>query len=537
MVRARGVLLDRPSWLPAVALSSALALAFLAWDPHVRDLAAQTFRVELFQRSGLLVWNGAWYGGHYLLTYSLLFPPLAALFGARLVGAAAVVAGAFFFDRLVHERWGEKARPATLWYATGAVTMLASGRLAFALGAALALASLRALQQKRGWAACVAALASALASPVAGAFLAGIVVALVLARHVRPVHGLVGVAVASVVPIVALNVAFPDGGREPFSLSSFIAVPLWSAGALYVTRGMREERTFRAVVAMYLLACSLIWLFPNPLGGNVTRLGALFGGPMLAALALARRPHVPAVALVAVLAGSLYWQMQSAVRDVVDSFGDPATGSAYYQPLESWFHAHGGRHARIEVPPTLNHWEAAYLAPEFELARGWLRQLDRTRNNVFYEGRLTHSRYRSWLRRNGVQYVALADASPDYSAKAERRMIASHPRYLRLEATLEHWRVYRVMGTKPLLQSSGGARGSLVSIGPQSFSLRARTSGRFTVRVRSSPFWRLTAGHGCVGREGHWTMVRVDRPGTIQASIRFSLGRALGTSADGGRRC
>jgi hypothetical protein len=93
------------------------------------------------------------------------------------------------------------------------------------------------------------------------------------------------------------------------------------------------------------------------------------------------------------------------------------------------------------------------------------------------------------------------------------------------------------VGTKPLLESSAGARGRLVSLGPQSFSLRARTKGRFTVRVRSSPFWRLTAGHGCVGREGHWTMVRVDRPGTVQASIRFSLGRAFGSSADGGRRC
>ena len=538
MVRARGVWLDRPSWLPAVALSSALALAFLAWDPHVRDLAAQTFRVELFQQRGLLVWNGSWYGGHYLLTYSLLFPPLAAMFGARLVGAAAVVAGAYFFDRLVDERWGEKARAGDALVrdrggddARERTPRVRARRRLRTREPARASAEAR-LGRLFGGAGVGAREPGGRSVPRGYRRGAG-----ARARHVRPIHGLVGVAIASVVPIVALNVAFPDGGREPFSLSSFIAVPLWSAGALYVTRGMREERSFRAVVALYLLACSLIWLFPNPLGGNATRLGALFGGPMLAALALARRPHVPAVALVAVLAGSLYWQMQAAVRDVVDSFGDPATGSSYYQPLKSWFNAHGGRHARIEVPPTLNHWEAAYLAPDFELARGWLRQLDRTRNNVFYEGRLTHTRYRSWLRRNGVQYVALADASPDYSAKAERRIIASHPRYLRLQATLEHWRVYRVMGTKPLLQSRPPARGRLISIGPESFSLRARTSGRFTVRVRSSPFWRLTAGRGCVGREGHWTVVRVDRPGTIKASIRFSLGRALGASTDGGRRC
>jgi hypothetical protein len=536
MVRARGVLLDRPSWLPAVALSTALAMVLLAWDPHVRDLAAQSFRVELFERSGLL-WNASWYGGHYVVTYSLLFPPLASLFGTRIVGAASVVVGAYFFDRLVRERWGERARPATLWYGAGAVTMLASGRLSFALGAALALASLRALQQKRAFAAATAALAAALASPVAGAFLAGIVAALVLAERERAVRGLLVVAGAAVIPVVALNVVFPDGGREPFSLSSFIAVPLWSAGALYVTRGMREERSLRAVVALYLCACALIWLIPNPMGGNATRLGALFGGPMLAAVTLARRPHVPAVVLVAVLAGSLYWQVQSAVRDVFDSVGDPATQSTYYEPLQDWLHAHGGRHARIEVPPTLNHWEAAYLSPRFELARGWLRQLDRTRNHVFYEGRLTAARYRSWLWRNGVRYVALSDASVDYSAKAERRLIAGHPSYLRLRATLPHWRVYEVRGTRPLLQGAGRGDARLISLEPQSFALHSSVRGRFVLRVRSSRFWRLTAGQGCIGRAGRWTAVRVDRPGVVRASIRFSLAGAVGASSGGRRRC
>src|ERR1700749_4810570 len=71
----------RPEWLPAVALSSLLALAMLIWSPKVGDLAAQVFRTELFQQAGLAIWNGSWYGGPYTLTYSLLFPPLAALLG------------------------------------------------------------------------------------------------------------------------------------------------------------------------------------------------------------------------------------------------------------------------------------------------------------------------------------------------------------------------------------------------------------------------------------------------------------------------
>ena len=58
----------------------------LAWDPRVGDLAAQVFRTELFHRGGLAIWNSSWYGGHYILTYSVLFPPLAALLGPQVVG-------------------------------------------------------------------------------------------------------------------------------------------------------------------------------------------------------------------------------------------------------------------------------------------------------------------------------------------------------------------------------------------------------------------------------------------------------------------
>ena len=77
----------RPEWLPAVALSAVLAALMLVWDPRVGDLAAQVFHTELFQRAGLAIWNGSWYGGHYTLNYSFLFPPAAALIGFALWAA------------------------------------------------------------------------------------------------------------------------------------------------------------------------------------------------------------------------------------------------------------------------------------------------------------------------------------------------------------------------------------------------------------------------------------------------------------------
>jgi hypothetical protein len=326
--------------------------------------------------------------------------------------------------------------------------------------------------------------------------------------------------------VAALNMVFAESGREPFAFSAWIALPLWCAGALYLTRGMPRERELRAVILAYLVVGTGIWLLPNPIGGNATRLGALFGGPVLAAALLSRgvRLATPLVALV--LVGSLWWQFQPAVRDVAQSLGDDSTRHSYYEPLARWLRDNGGSRARVEVPFTAGHWETAYLAPEFELARGWLRQLDRTRNGLFYDGGLTHGRYRHWLRQNGIRWLAVPDATPDYSARIERRLIADEPGYLRLAASLRDWRVYEVRGSLPLMEARDGGQARLARLDSEGFVLRVQEPGRFVVRVRATPYWKLSAGQGCVGKRGRWTLVRADRPGRVRVSIGFSLSRA-----------
>src|SRR4029077_21167507 len=99
---------------------------------------------------------------------------------------------------------------------------------------------------------------------------------------------------------------------------------------------------------------------------------------------------------------------------------DPPTPASYSQPAAHRLIDHGGLGTRIEVPPTANHWESAYLAPRFELARRWLRQLDTAHDDVFHEeGGLTGRSYARSLRGNAISYVALPDALLDYSSKAE----------------------------------------------------------------------------------------------------------------------
>jgi hypothetical protein len=525
-----------PSWLPAVALSSALAAILLIWDPQVRDLAAQAFRTELFEREGFAIWNGSWYEGHYTLTYSVLFPPLAALLGPQLVGAASVVASAYLFDRLVRDHWGERARWATLWFGAGAVTMLATGRVTFSLGVAFGLGALRALQRDRTAIAVLAAGASALSSPVAAVFLAGVTVAGSVVRRAPPNRAALAVAAVAAIPIVLLNLVFPDESQQPFSFAAFFPVILYGAATLYLTRGVAEEGRFRFVVIAYVIATAIVWLFPNPLGNNAIRLPSLFGGPLLLAIILARRPRVPVVVAVLILATAAFWQFLAPARDLARSAGDASTRAGYYHGLEDWLGAHGGKQARIEVPTTLNTWEAAYLAPEFQLARGWLGQLDRARNGVFYENRLTHRRYRGWLERNGVRYVALPDAPLQQSARAERRLIRSEPSYLEPRWSSPHWHVYEVADPRPLVRSKLGAA-RLLSLKPESFTLDVERPGTFTVLARPSPYWEINPGKGCIGERGRWTTVRAMRPGTVRAEVAFSMGGALRSAARSQQTC
>ncbi|HEY2335420.1 MAG TPA: hypothetical protein VGH58_10490 [Solirubrobacterales bacterium] len=559
----------RPDWLPAVALSALLAAAMVAWNPQVGDLAAQVFRAQLFQRAGLSIWNGSWYDGHYTLTYSFLFPPLASLLGVRLVGLVSVVASSYFFDRLVRDRWGEAARWATLWFGAGVVTLLADGQLTFALGVVFGLASLRCLQLGRMRLALASAAACALSSPVAAVFLAGVLLAAAGSevdwkRSFRGWRGLGGAENGGTAParrpprgrdgtrgrtlwpaVVALaltlipNLLFPSSGQFPFALSSYVAIPLWCGGALYVTRGLRdEERQLRWVLVGYVIVATLLVLAPNPIGGNAVRLGALFGGPVLAAVVLARRPRVSVWALALFMAAGLYWQVTASVSQIARSVGDPSTARSYFAPPAQWLREHGGPGIRVEVPPTANHWESAYLAPQFELARGWLRQLDTTRDDIFYdESELTAAAYGNWLRQNAVSYVALPDAPLDYSSAEERRLILGAPSYLDLRWRSPHWRIYAVRDSEPLVDPMGAAAAKVLWVGRQSFGLGVSHPGEFLVRVNFTPYWSIERGAGCLLRRGDWTVARASHPGVLRVSADFSLGSAWNAVTGARKTC
>ncbi|HEX7297821.1 MAG TPA: hypothetical protein VF257_02365 [Solirubrobacteraceae bacterium] len=485
--------------------------------PPSADVAAQEYRAAL----GLVLWDNGWYGGHHMPGYSVLFPPLASALGARVVGALSAIAAAWAFERLLGAARVERraARVAALWLAAGTAANLVSGRLTFALGVALGLGALLAAVRGRRLGAGALAVLTALASPVAGAFLALAAVAWWLtARRSTAVL----LAAGALLPVAVLALVFPEGGSFPFVPLSFWPALAAVVGVLALVP--REARVVRVGAALYAAALIASFVLETPMGGNVVRLGSLFAGPVVAAVLWRRDPRALALLVVPLL----YWQCTAPVDDWVRSGDDPSVHKSYYGGLLAFLGAQRGGPFRVEIPFTDNHWESRWVAPHVALARGWERQLDRDRNALFYDGRpLTAARYRRWLDENAVRFVALADAPIDYSAAREAELVRNGLPYLRQVWRDAHWRVFAVAGARPL--AAGAA--SATALEGQAVRLSARRAGAVDLRVRFTPYWRIAAGHGCVEEApGGWTRVRVSAPGPVVLRAAFALGRVRARS-------
>jgi hypothetical protein len=320
-----------------------------------------------------------------------------------------------------------------------------------------------------------------------------------------------------------LSVAFPEGGVEPFVASSFVPAIVLVLAVLAVLPA--AERELRVAVALYAAATVASYALDTPMGGNVTRLGTLFAGPVLACAVLARRDQWRRVALALLVLPLLQWQWGPPVRDWRRAHDDPSVHASYYRGLVGFLDAagRGDDPFRIEIPFTANHWEARHVAPHTAIARGWERQLDLRDNPVFYGPPLTAATYHAWLRASAVRYVALPDVPLDYSARDEARIVRAQPPFLRPVWHDRHWRVFAVAGTTPL---ADGAR--ITTLGPDSFGLEAAGPATALVRIRFTPYWHLTGAQGCVSRApGGWTRVRLARGGKARVSARFALGRVL----------
>ena len=505
------------SWLGVFMPILFAAIAYVALRPPSVDLAAQLFRSELFASHGFLSWNNYWYGGHYLLGYSLIFPPLGAAVGVPFAGGLAALAATVLFGLLVRSHYGAHARLATLWFGAGMIAMLLSGRLTFALGVAIGLAALLALDRRRLIPAAVLAAATSFASPVAGFFLLLVGVTLAVSGDRR--RGAI-LAACAASPVAFMALAFPTTGPEPFDLSSLagtLAVSLLVFGAL-----PERERLLRRGVALYAIATLAVFVIPNALGGNVSRLSNIVAGSLLV-LGLAGPRRRLLLALVAL--PLLYWQWQGAVRDVSRAAGDPSVHRDFYTPLLSELNARTGTApVRIEIPPTQDRWEVYYMTPHFLLARGWERQLESDDLHLFRSG-LSPATYHGWLLANGVSYVALPSVPLDYLARHEAGLIRRGLPYLKPIWGNADWRLYAVRHAQGLVDRPA----RLSSIGADWFDLGAPRAGHFLLRIHFNPYWTVAGPAGtCLRSWGKWTQVELTQPGSFHVGTDLSAGALLG---------
>jgi hypothetical protein len=330
--------------------------------------------------------------------------------------------------------------------------------------------------------------------------------------------------VAALAPVLILSWMFPQGGTEPFAFSTM--VPLVGISAIALVLLPRELVRLRAGVAVYAVATLALFLIPSPIGSNIARLGTFAALPLTALVWWGRRPWALALAFLPLL----YVGWSPAVRDGIAGQVDTTASTAYYAPLLHFLSRQsavpGSAPFRTEIPFTQFHWEAYEIATRFSLARGWERQLDIGDNHLFYSGELTAARYRRWLHADAVRYVAISDATPDYSARAEVRLIDSGLPYLHLVFRSRHWRVYEVSHATPI-----AARPAILQrLGADSLTMRVPRPATFTVRIRFTPYWKLARGAGCVSPAGAWTRITARRAGELKLVPSFSLSRVGATT-------
>jgi hypothetical protein len=496
-------------WAAPTLVAALLAAAYVIISPSSADLAAHLFRAEMFRQQGFSVWNNYWYSGNAVLGYSVLFPAVSATLTPQLAAALATTGTATVFTVLSRRHFGERGWVGAMLFGAATAADLFSGRLTFAFGALPALAAILALDSDQPSVACGMAAVSALCSPVAALFAAlaaaGFALGGVIAARGAATPERAGADTGQHAAVGALRVAWPG-----------FAVIVASLALL-----PRAAVRLRAGVGVYAVATLALYMIPTPIGSNIARLGTLVALPLTALVWWGQRPR----ALALVFLPLLYVGWSPAFRDGIAGDKDNTTSTAYYAPLLSFLEhqasAPDAEPFRTEIPFTRFHWEAFAVASRFSLARGWERQLDIHDNPIFYGSALTPVTYDRWLHDNAVRFVAVSDADPDYSAKAETKLIDRRLPYLRLVFRSRHWRVYEVDDAAPIVQGPA----TLQTLAGDSLTLHANRAASVIVHLRFTPYWALARGSGCVAPDGNATRLTLRRAGEVRLVTRFSLGR------------
>lgn len=518
----------------ALAAASASLLVWLA--PPGGDLAAHEYQRSLFLGHGFTLWSNFWYAGRYAFVgYSVLYYPLAAVLGIRLLSVLTVALAAGAFALLLEREWGSAARWPSRCFAVVWAGMLITGELPFTLGVALALLALLALRVGWRWTSAGLMLLVLAASPVALVLLGVVLAGVLVAR--RPPRGryavpALGLAVAAAVELLLLRL-FPSGGALAFPWYEAAAAATFCIYGIALVWRIERARVLRGVLSVYLAAVALCFVIPTGLGDNVNRLRYLALPLALLMLTLRRWRPWP-VALVALLLAAA-WNVTPLAAGWTRNAADRSSRPKIWTAPVAFLHAHLQPGYRVEAVDTSQHWPAFYLASaNIPLVRGWFRQDDYPFDELLYRRRLTAAQYLAWLRRLGVEYVVLTKAPPDYTSQREARLVRSGRTGLTRVFEARYISIYAVPRARPIV--TGPGRPSVLALRESRLVLRVSRPGTYRVAVRWSPYWRASAG--CLDRTAHGMLqLRTRKAATVRIGFDVDAQSLIHAFANATPRC
>jgi hypothetical protein len=463
----------------------------LVWlGPPGIDLAAHLYQHALFDERGFTFWNNFWYAGRYsYVNYSLLYYPLAALVGLKVLATASVAVGASAFGLTVERFWGGCARWAAWAFAVALAASLILAAFPYTLGLACALVALAALQAHRFTLFGLLVLATFAASPLAFLILA-VVLAAAYARSRR-------FLARAGLPVLATGAfglllwrLFPGAGRFPFAFSEFAAALVFCLAGLAFTWRVERARLLFALFAIYGATCLVCYLIPSDIGANIVRLRYVAIPVTALTLALRRwRPLLPAIVAFALAAS---WNTTPLISGFARGASDPSANPSYWAPAIHFLHRRLAPSFRVEAVDTTGHWEAVYLPDAgIPIVRGWFRQDDFPRNQLLYERRLGRAAYQRWLQEMGARYVVLTSAPPDYSSASEAQLLRSGRSGLKVVLRTAEITIFAVPSPVPIL--TGPAHPRVVALHASSVVLDLHRPGTYKLALTYTPYWSAPA--------------------------------------------
>ncbi len=509
------VALREREWLVAGLIAAFAGTLLAAVGPAGGDVPAHLYRTWLVEQ-GIYVWDNLWFAGQYpLVSYSLFYYPVAALVGNVQLVLFSVVASAALFQRVCEREWGDAAVWPSRAFALLAAAPLFTGTYSYAAGVAALLATLAALQAGRASIAVGCAALTLGFSPLAFVFLVLVLGALVLSRRRlgrKAAVFAVGLTVAVALQAWVLQL-FPTDGRYPFRGVELVTVlAVCAIGVLLAGRAPRGG-VLTALFALWFAVSVVLFLVPEPVGENVTRMRSAVFPLMLLTVLLARfRPRWLAALG---LAGALAYNVAPYATTVSTRLDTRPAAQEFWTPAVTFLQEHATRNYRVEVVPTYDHWEAYWIPRAgFGLARGWYRQLDLAQNRVLYRQPLSPAGYRMWLRRMAVRYVLLPRVHLSKKGAAREAWLLRSGRAGLTEVFRSaDWRIYEFHGAVPLLRGPGP--GGITAFTHKRIAGWAHVAGEYRLSVRYMPYWKVR-GPACVTRAPDgMTLVHVRRAGNF----------------------